>query len=54
MEQILKQVNWLHTENANLTQQDLNTSIDKLENRWIIHRISLDTLKSRVKPPSNG
>ena len=50
----LKLVNLLHTENANLTHKDLNTSVDEPENQWIIHLVSYDTLTSRAKPSSNG
>ena len=49
-----KLVNWLHTENANLTNEDLNFSIDKPENRWNIHLVSYHTLLSRAKPSCNG
>jgi hypothetical protein len=49
-----KLVNMLHTKNANLTRQDLNTSIDKPENRWNIHVVLHDTLTSNEKPSSNG
>jgi len=49
-----KLVNLLHTDNANLTNEDLNTSIDEPEYRWNIHLVSYDTLTSRVKPASNG
>jgi hypothetical protein len=49
-----KLVNLLHAENANLTNKDLNTSIDKPENRWNIHLVSYDTLTSRAKPSCNG
>jgi len=49
-----KLVNLLHAENANLPHEDLNTSIDKPENRWNIHLVSYDTITSRAKPPSNG
>ena len=47
-------VNSLHAKNANLTHDDLNTSIDDPENRWNIHLVSYDTLTSRVKPSSSG
>jgi len=47
-------VNLLHAENANLTHEHLNTSIDELENQWNIHLVSYDTLTSRAKPSSNG
>jgi hypothetical protein len=30
-------INLVHTENANLTHGELNTSFDMLENRWNIH-----------------
>jgi len=49
-----KPVNLLHGANANLTHEDLNTSIDKPENRWNIYLLSYDTLTSRAKPSSNG
>jgi len=49
-----KLVNLFHAENANLTHEDLNTSIDEPENRWNIHLVSYDTLTSRAKPSSNG
>jgi len=49
-----KLVNLLHAENANLTHEDPNTSIDEPENRWNIHHVSYDTLTSRAKPSSNG
>jgi len=49
-----KLANLLHTKNANLTQEDLNTSIDEPEHRWNIHLMSYDTLTSRAKPSSNG
>ena len=49
-----KLVNLLHAENANLTHDDLNTSIDELENQWNIHLVSYDTLTYRAKPSSNG
>jgi hypothetical protein len=49
-----KLVTLLHAENANHTHDDLNTSIDKPENRWNIHHVSYDTLTSRAKPSSNS
>jgi hypothetical protein len=49
-----KLVNLLLANNANLTHEDLNTSIDTPENRWNIHLVSYDTLTSRAKPSSNG
>jgi len=49
-----KLVNLLHSENMNLTHEDLNTSIDEPENWWNIHHVSYDTLTSRSKPSSNG
>ena len=49
-----KLVNMLHTENANLICQDLNTSIDEPDNRQNIHLMMYDTLTSRAKPSSNG
>ena len=36
-------VHLFHDENANLTDEDLNTTIDGLENRWNIHLLSSDT-----------
>ena len=50
----LKLVNSLHPENAYLTHEDLNTSIDEPDNRWNIHLVSYDTLPSRAKPSRNG
>ena len=50
----LKLVNLLHAENANLTHEDLNSSVDEPENQWNIPLVSYDTLTSRVKPSSNG
>ena len=47
-------VNLLHAENANLTHEDLDNSIDKPENCWNIHLVSYDTLTSSAKPSSNG
>ena len=47
-------VDLLLADNANLTHQDLNSTIDKPENRWNIHLVSYDTLTSRAKPSSNG
>jgi len=44
----------LQTENENLTHDDLNTGIDKPENRWNIHFVSYNTLTSRAKPSSDG
>jgi len=49
-----KLVNLLHAKNANLTHENLNTSIDEPENQWTIDLVSYDTLTSRVKPSSNG
>ena len=49
-----KLINLLNAENANLTHEDLNASIDMLENRWNIHIVMYDTLTSRAKPSSNG
>jgi len=49
-----KLVNLLHTDNGNLTHEDLNTSIDEPENWWNIHFLSYDTLTSRAKPSSNS
>jgi len=49
-----KLVDLLHAENANLTPEDLNTSIDEPENRCNIHLVSYDTLTCRAKPSTNG
>jgi len=49
-----KLVNLLHTENANLTHVDVNTTIDEPENRWNIHLVSYNILTFRVKPSSNS
>jgi len=48
-----KLVNLLHAENANLSQEELNTSLDKPENRWILHPVLYDMLTFRGKPSSN-
>jgi len=47
-------INLLHTEYANLPDENLNTCLDKPETRWNIHFVSYDTLTSRAKPLSNG
>jgi hypothetical protein len=39
---------------ANLTHQDLSTSLEEPENRSNIHLVSYETLISRAKPSSNG
>jgi len=44
----------LHTENANVTHEDLITTLDKPENRWNIDSVLYDILTSRAKPSSNG
>jgi hypothetical protein len=49
-----KLINLLQAENANLTHEDLNSGLNKPENRWNIHLVSYDTLTSRAKPSSNG
>jgi hypothetical protein len=49
-----KLITLLHTENANVSHEDLTTSIDEPENRWDIHLVLYDTLTSRAKPLSNG
>jgi hypothetical protein len=49
-----KLVNLLHAENANLTHENLSTSIDKWGNKCNIHLVSYDTLTSRAKPSSNA
>jgi hypothetical protein len=48
-----KLVNWLNANNANVTHQDVNTSIEEPKNRWNIHLMLYDTLTSRVNPSSN-
>jgi hypothetical protein len=47
-------VNMSQAENANLTHQDLNTTIDEPEHQWNIHLVLYDTLTSRAKLSSNG
>jgi len=47
-------VNLLHAENATLTHEDLNTSIDEPESQSNNHLVSYDTLTSRAKPSSNS
>jgi len=49
-----KFIDLFHTENLNLTHDDLNSSLDEPEIRWNIHLVSYDTLTSRAKPSSNG
>ena len=49
-----KLVNLLYATNANLTHEDLNTSINEPENRCNIYHVSYDTLTSSAKPSSNG
>jgi hypothetical protein len=50
----IKLVHMLHVENANLTHEDLNTSIDAPENRWNIQLVLYHTLLSRAQLSSNG
>ena len=50
----IKLIDSLPAENVNLTNNDLNTSLDKPENQWNIHLVAYDTLTSRAKPSSNG
>jgi D-ribose pyranose/furanose isomerase RbsD len=38
--------NEMQVENLNLTREDLNTSIDNLDNRWNILHVSYDTFTS--------
>jgi hypothetical protein len=45
-----KLINLLQAENANLTHDNLNTSLDDPENRSTIHLVSYDVLTSRAKP----
>jgi hypothetical protein len=42
-----KLIDLLYAENANLTCNDLNTSIDKPEHRWNIHLVWYDIITSR-------
>jgi len=49
-----KLINLLRAETANLTHEELDSSLDEPENRWNIHLLSYDTLRSRAKPSSNG
>ena len=49
-----KLIDLFHVEIANLTHEDLNTSIDKPENRWHIQLVSYGTSPSGVKPSSNS
>ena len=49
-----KLVNLLDAENANLTNEYLNTSIEEPENCLNSHFVSYDTLTSRGKPSGNG
>jgi hypothetical protein len=43
-----KLANLLHRENEYRTHEDMNTSIDEVENRWNIHLASYDTLTPRA------
>jgi hypothetical protein len=43
-----------HTENENLTHEDLTHSIDLPVSQWSIHLVSYDTLTSRAKLSSYG
>jgi hypothetical protein len=43
-----------HAENANLTYDELNTSLDELASQWNIHLVLYDTLTTRTKLSSNG
>jgi len=49
-----KLVNWLQAENAYLTHEDLNTGIDKPDNRWNIHLGLYDSITFRPKPSSHS
>jgi hypothetical protein len=49
-----KLINLLYPENAYLTHDDLNNSIDEPENLWNIHLVCYNTLTSGAKPSSNG
>jgi len=49
-----KLVNMVHTENADLTKEDLNTSIEECENRSNILLVLYHTISSTAKPSSNG
>jgi len=49
-----KLVNFSHAKIANLTHEDLKTSIEVPENRWNIYLVWYDTLTSRAKPSNNG
>jgi hypothetical protein len=49
-----KLVNLFHAEHANVTHENLNTSIAEQENRWNNHHVSFYNLTSRAKPSSNG
>ena len=50
----VKLIDLLNADNANLTHEDLNTSLDKPETRWNIHLVSYDIFTSRAKPSSKG
>jgi len=49
-----KLINMSHVENANVTNEDVNTTIDEPEIWWNIHLVSNDTLTSSAKPSCNG
>jgi len=50
----IKMVNLFHPDNANITHEDLNTSIAKAKNWWNFYLVLYDTLPSRAKPSNNG
>lgn len=49
-----KLVNLSDPETVNLTNEDLNTSIDKPESRWHVQLVLYNTITFRVKPSSNS
>jgi len=49
-----KVVNLLHTDNADLSHENLNTTIDEPGNPWTIHLVSYNTLRFTAKLSSDG
>jgi hypothetical protein len=47
-------IHLLHTENVDVTHEDLNSSLEQPENQWNIRLVLYDTLTSRAKPSSNS
>jgi hypothetical protein len=44
----------LHAENATLTNQDLNTSLDEQDTQWNVHLVLNDNFSLSPKPSSTS